>query len=419
MSTVNRRSSLVVSAASLLIATLASNALGLVFWAVAARSQAPHAVGRAAAMVAALTLVATVGQLNLGNVFVRLLPAAGHLGAHLVRRGYLAVIIATLGLGGIYAGTGLSAGVIGGGVGARILFMIAATVLALFALEDFVLTALRLTPWIPVENISVGVARLVMLPVVLFVAGSGALAVAWVIPAAIAVAAVSSVLFGRVLPRRANLPGSVPSRRKLMSFVAGEYAGSICSTATVQLMPLLVAWRLGAAEVAYLTVPWMIASGIALLLWNVASSLVVELISPGPRSDALLRRSVMIWAGVVLAALAVCTLGAHPLLDIVGKRYAAYGVPLLRIVGLSTPFAGVITICSTLMWLDQRVWRLAAFLAASGAAQLTISLVLLPHLGVVAVGWASLVTQAGEAAVMAPLAARRISRGTTLEVASS
>ncbi|MHB1570668.1 MAG: hypothetical protein ACYC0H_15890, partial [Solirubrobacteraceae bacterium] len=61
--------------------------------------------------------------------------------------------------------------------------------------------------------------------------------------------------------------------------------------------------------------------------------------------------------------------------------------------------------------LDQRVWLLAGFLAVSGALQLAATLVLLPHLGLVAVGWANLGTQALAAAVMAPLAARRLRQG--------
>jgi len=35
-------------------------------------------------------------------------------------------------------------------------------------------------------------------------------------------------------------------------------------------------WRLGAAADAYLTLPWLIASGITVVMWNVSSSFVVE-----------------------------------------------------------------------------------------------------------------------------------------------
>ena len=65
---------------ALMTATIAANGLGLVFWAVAAHLQPPAIVGRASAAIAALTLLAMIAQLNLTNVFVRLLPRAGRLG---------------------------------------------------------------------------------------------------------------------------------------------------------------------------------------------------------------------------------------------------------------------------------------------------------------------------------------------------
>jgi len=405
------RSSLTVNAASLLVATVATNALGLGFWIVAAHLEPAHNVGRAAAAVAALTLLATIGQLNLTNVFVRLLPAAGKLGAGLVKRGYVAVIVFTLLLGAVYVASGLGSGVVAGSLAARVLFTLGITVLGIFALEDSVLTALRLTPWIPVENIGAGVCKLALLPVVVVVAGAGAIAAAWVIPALVAVLLVSTLLFSRAFPKLAEVPGTLPNRRRLASFIAGEYVGNICSTATVQLMPLIVVWKLGASQAAYFTLPWLIAAGIMMMLWNVASAFIVELTSTPKGSEALLRRSLMMWGGIVVGALVVCTLGARPLLDLVGARYGAEGAPLLRLIGLSAPFGAVIAFYSTLVWLDQRVWLLAGFVAVSGAVQIVTTLLLLPRMGLVAAGWANLIAQGGAAVVMAPLAVGRLRRG--------
>jgi hypothetical protein len=68
------------------------------------------------------------------------------------------------------------------------------------------------------------------------------------------------------------------------------------------------------------------------------------------------------------------------------------------------------------MWVDRRVWLLAAFQAASGIAMLGTTLILLPHLGLVAVGWANLVVQAIAATLTLPFSARRMRVG-LLEVA--
>ena len=403
------RKSLTVNALALMTATIAANALGLVFWAVAAHLLPPSVVGQASAGIAALTLLAVIAQLNLTNVIVRLLPAAGKLGSGLVRRGYLVVVLFSVIAGVVYCLSGLGRHVVPGGFAHIAGFMLAVPVLAVFALEDSVLTALRLMPWVAVENISTAAARVALLP--LLAASAMGTVAAWVLPALVAAVAVNSLLFWRALPAHGTVPGTLPGRRRLLSFVAAEYAGNICATATAQVMPLLVVWRLGTTAAAYLTLPWLIASGISLLMWNVGSSFIVETAGSRGHPGALLRRSLLLWAGVVAGAMIVCVAGARPLLEIVGGAYAAYGVTLLRLIGLSAPFTALVVLYSTLAWLDQRVWLLAGFQACAGTLLLILALLLLPRLGLPAVGWAYLVTQAATAALVTPFAVRRIRRG--------
>ena len=405
------RKSLTTNAVSLMTATVATNALGLAFWAYAAHLKAPVVVGRAAAAVAALTLLATISQLNLTNVFVRLLPKAGRLGRRLITRGYLAVVALALVVGAVYVLSGLSARVVTGGWVSHLLFVGAVAVLALFALQDSVLVAMRLAPWVTMEIVSFAASKLALLPLLVLLPIGGGIAISWVLPAAVAVIVVSLLLFRRVLPRLASVEGTLPDRRRLLSFVAGEYVSSICATTSIQMMTLLVVWRLGPAQVAYFTLPWLISMGITVLLWNVAQSFVVEIAGERGHSGALLQRTLLLWGAIVLGALVVCVLGAHPLLELAGPGYAAHGAELLRLVGLSTPFAAISAVYFTLVWLDQRVWLLALFQAVSAVALLGATLVLLPHLGLVAVGWANLGVQAAAAAVAAPLAARRVRRG--------
>jgi len=411
------RKSLTVNAASLMTATVATNALGLVFWAVAARLKSPAVVGRAAASVAAFTLLATIAQLNMTNIFIRLLPGAGGLSSMLIRRAYLAVGGAAIVVSGVFGLSGLGTRVVGGTWEARALFAVAVAVLAIFALQDSVLTGLRLAPWVPVENVSFAAGKLVLLPLFVALSVPGAIVAAWVLPAAVAVIVVTRLLFARVLPPLATVAGRLPGRRRLISFVAGEYTGNVLATATIQLMPLLVLWKLGPAQAAYFTLPWLISMGITFLLWNVASSFVVEMAGAHGHPDSLLRRSLLLWAGVAIGALLVCVLVGRPVLALAGPSYAANGAALLRLVGLSAPFAALVAVYSTLAWLDQRVWLLAAFQAAAGVVMLGLTLLLLPHLGLVAAGWANLFTQALAAAVMAPLALRRVRRGRLLEMA--
>jgi O-antigen/teichoic acid export membrane protein len=400
--------SLTVNALALMTATLGANALGLVFWAVAAHLRQPATVGRASAAIAALTLLAIVAGLNLTNVIVRLLPSAGRLGISLVARSYLVVIFLSVVAGLVYCFSGLGRHVVSGGWVEYLGFSFAVPVLAVFLLEDSVLTALRLAPYVAAENITTAIARIALLPV-LFVTAMGAVW-SWVLPALAAAVIVNSLLFGRALPAHGSVPGTLPRRRRILSFVAAEYAGNFCATASVLVMPLIVLWRLGAAAAAYLTLPWLIASGISLVLWNVSASFVVEAAGSHGHLGTLLRRSLLLWAGIAVAAMVVCVAGARPLMEVVGSQYIAQGVPLLRLIGLSAPFTALVIIYGTLVWLDQRVWLLVGFQACAGALLLGSALVLLPRLGLTAVGWAYLGTQAALAAAVTPFTVRHIRR---------
>jgi O-antigen/teichoic acid export membrane protein len=232
----------------------------------------------------------------------------------------------------------------------------------------------------------------------------------WVLPALAAAVIVNSLLFGRALPAHGSVAGTLPRRRRILSFVAAEYAGNFCATASVLVMPLIVLWRLGAAAAAYLTLPWLIASGISLVLWNVSASFVVEAAGSHGHLGTLLRRSLLLWAGIAVAAMVVCVAGARPLMEVVGSQYIAHGVPLLRLIGLSAPFTALVIIYGTLVWLDQRVWLLVGFQACAGTLLLGSALVLLPRLGLIAVGWAYLGTQAALAAAVTPFTVRHIRR---------
>jgi O-antigen/teichoic acid export membrane protein len=402
------RKSLTVNAMSLMTASVVANGLGLVFWAAAAHLEPPAAVGRASAGIAALTLLSMIAQLNLTNVFIRLVPAAGRLGALLIRRGYLVVVGLSFAAGLVYATTGLSAHVLTGGWTSRALFILAVPVLSVFALEDSVLTALRLAPWVAAENVSAAVARIALLPLLGVAWLSGGTIAAWVLPAAAAAVVVNSLLFSRALPALATVDGTLPGRRRLLSFVAGEFAGNVCFAVSVQVIPLLVVWRLGAAQAAYLTMPWLIATGITLVMWNVAASFEVEAASGRGHPGALLRRCLLLWGAIAAAATAICVLGARPLLELVGARYAAHGVVLLRLIGLSAPFSALVVLFCALAWLDQRIWMLAGFQAGVGAVLIGTTVVLLPRLGLTAAGWAYLAAQALSAAAAAPFALRRM-----------
>ncbi len=145
-----------------------------------------------------------------------------------------------------------------------VVFIIAVALFAIFALQDSVLTALRITYWVPIENASFAVFKLALLAALVSVLSTQtAIVYAWVLPVGVAVILVNTLLFARSLPRASRQQGgTLPERRRLASFVAAEYLNTLSSVAVAALLPLIVIWELGATAEAYFAIPWLIWTGI-------------------------------------------------------------------------------------------------------------------------------------------------------------
>jgi hypothetical protein len=121
-----------------------------------------------------------------------------------------------------------------------------------------------------------------------------------------------------------------------------------------------------------------------------------------PEPPPLSRASVVVPANFARPAL------DHPDYEVIVVDNRPAGAPPADIEG--APFSAVVIIYVTLVWLDQRVWLLAGFQAVAGILLLAMALVLLPKLGLTAVGWAYLGTQAALAAAVTPFTVRHIRR---------
>lgn len=143
-----------------LMTDTASNALlGMVFWVAAARLYSADQVGRASAIITAATLLCTLSQLNLGNVYARFLGGAGHRQRRMVFTGYAGVVGLAVVLGTGYAVLGPGS-VLFADAWEAWLFPVAVAVLTVFVLQDMILISLDRAFWVPVENITWGVAKL-------------------------------------------------------------------------------------------------------------------------------------------------------------------------------------------------------------------------------------------------------------------
>jgi O-antigen/teichoic acid export membrane protein len=354
--------------------------------------------------------LATLAQFNLGNVYARILPTAGHTSRRLVFAGYAAVGIFSVALGIVFLALGLGDGILSTPAD-RWWFPAFVCVLAIFALQDYVLIAVHAAKFVPLKNALFSIVKIVLLVALASRLPDQGISVAWIVPAAVGVVMVTALLPPRAQPdlhSGRTPPAPLPTRRVLGGMVVGEYLSNIVGMVIPTMLPLLVVWRLGAEANAYFSMPWLIYSALIFLIWNIASSLLVEASSEPSKAAALVRRALRL-ALLVGGAGAVFLLAAAPqILSILGPGYAAEGTAVLRVFALAVPFNVIVITWNTLMRIDGRMVLLVGQQVLCCAVGFTLSVLLLPVLGITGAGVGYLIAYAGSGIAVAWSLLRRI-----------
>ncbi len=271
------------SAYALILSSAATSGLGIVYWTVAARFYDPVAVGLNATAISTMTFISYIAQLNMAGVLIRFIPSStSQLVRKLVGRGYLAAGLTSALAGLVF----IALFVHSAGLGAfasdptiELSFVGATIAWSLFAVQDGVLTGLRRTVWVPIENSVFGISKIVLLLV--FVDGLAKVGIfaSWVIPAVILVLPVNWLIFRRFIPthrppRQAADPP--PDAQGLLRYAAGDYLGTLFYAAAFGLMPLVVATISGPERAAYFFIAWTIASVMYVTSLSMATSLTVQ-----------------------------------------------------------------------------------------------------------------------------------------------
>jgi O-antigen/teichoic acid export membrane protein len=354
-------SGVVRSAVALMFSTVGSAALGMVFWAVAARMYDTTTLGRTSAAASAITLLGGLAQLSLTTVFVRFVPTLGIATGRFVRRGYAAAATAGLVLSVGFLLLGLARSFLGQGPLPFLGFCTAVICATFSTLQDGVLTALRRAAWIPVENIGIALGKLSLLPVMLAVGATAPMLLAWALPTVAAVAVVSGVVFGRLIPatHAANRSRSrMPGRRELAGFMTAEYLDGILGTLMGLAPPVLVTLVLGPAQNAIFYLPWLIGTAIFGLLWNIVISFVVEATTDPLHTRRHLRHALRLGLPVTVGGGAILLAGAPAILAVAGHNYSAGGASALRLIAVALPLEAVCTFFCAISLLEKKAWSI-------------------------------------------------------------
>lgn len=348
-------------AMALMLSYIVSGALSFAFWAVAAHQEKAATVGSVSAEVSAISFLASVGSLNLINVFARFLPEAGRHARRMIIVSYGGAVVAALLSTGIFLFTPLSSGLVLGGEAGRLGFTLCVILNSVFMIQDGGLIGFGRSGWVPIENIGVAAARLGLMPLaVTFLSAKIGVLWSWGLPMAIAVVVINALNIGLLAGRQSTKHAQLPMLGELSRFVAIESVTTAVSSAVGAFLPALVTRQLGATQGGYFYVPWVIATMASGLLSSVMLSMIREVVVRPEGSAATIRRSLGLASLVVVGGLLICVFAGQMALSPLGPAFVAHGAQLLRWIGLALPAAALNLLFWATCLVRRRPWPVLA-----------------------------------------------------------
>lgn len=387
------------NAYALMGGSVSTAALGLVFWALAARHYPARSVGLQATMVSGTQFLAAVAGLSLNNVLLRFLPVAGVATRRLIGIAY-----------GLSAGTGVVVAlvfIIGTSLWSpdlnflhtdpawAVVFTVSTALYVIFSIQDFALVGMRRAVWVPVENTIVSVVKILVLVLLAGRFSGAGIFASWNAPTALAVAVVTFFILGRFSSSHIAVSSSIASTlspRRLARYAAGDYLGALMWRGAGSVLPIIVLNRLGPKSSAYFYLPWLIFGGVQFGVLAAVRSLTVEGALDSGQLALHCRRMFLQMLGMLAPLVVILVAGGPTLLHVFGGDYATKGAALLRWLAFATIPAMIVTLASAVARVQERPRLLFALGAAVALPIVVLSYLLVPEVGIVGVGIAALAT---------------------------
>ncbi|MFF0817418.1 lipopolysaccharide biosynthesis protein [Rhodococcus sp. NPDC003318] len=380
------------NAAALMLASVATGALGLVYWAVAERFFDTADVGRASAVISTATMLASLSCLSLGGAYQRFLPVAGRSSTRLIVGGLALTSTVALVLGCLFLLVYPSHDRLFTSSAEYALFPFIVVAFAVYALADPILTGLRLAKAVAVKNIALSVLKII--PVVVLASTGSALALSgsWAV-LAFGVTAIAVVYLLRSVRERRDVEPELPPVRELWAFQGVYFTMTLVMTVIPLVLPLIVVSELGTEQNAYFNLAWTMCSAVGLLRAGVGSSFIVEASAPGADQPALLRRLVRMLGAVAVVSATGLAVGGPLVLYVVSPDYFHAAAGLVLVMAVDSLVGTVVIVYFLLAQILRRLRLMLAIQIVIVVTTLTVTLLLVPRVGLIGVGLGSLTAQ--------------------------
>ncbi|MGV9712538.1 lipopolysaccharide biosynthesis protein [Gordonia sp. NPDC003424] len=350
-----RTGGLGVDIVAIMTSSLATGALGFVFWTIAARGYTAAEVGRASAIISSATLMATLSNLSINSLYERFLPVAGAQAQRMVVLGRWVVIVMAVLLGVGFVALGPRA--LFTQPGEMWLYPIAVAILGVFAIQDSVLIGLGRSRTVATKNVTQSTVKLVLVAALIPLGTASAVVWAWVVPALVIALWIGWAAI-RPSARAMTGPPILPRRTEIAHFYAGSFAMTAVGVVVPLVVPLVIVATLGTEMNAYFTMCWLVINTAAILLNATSAPFVATASEPGSDLRQATSRFIALCGGAGLIGCILLIITAPWILAIMGPQYAAEGTDLIRLMALTLPTVSFVTIYTALARVERRL-RLA------------------------------------------------------------
>jgi O-antigen/teichoic acid export membrane protein len=386
---------LVRTAGPLIVTTGLNGVLGVVYWVVAARLYDQVTVATNMAVIAAMTTLSGISQLNLGPSLGVLVPRAGERARRVVLEVYAvvtayAVVALTVFFGFVLPHLTRLSEVLGS-TSRMLLFAVAVLAFNIFALQDAALASLRQAGMIPFENGLFGVVKIILLFALVGSLPQFGIFTSWLLPMLVIVPMVSAYIFLRRSNRGRSTLAPTTTRDSVPK-LALDYLGYLFQVSSTFFLPVVALELLDPVSASVFGVAWLTSSTLDLLATNVGTALTVE--TSYGENPAALRRTILRRAMPLVALVTAVGLLLAPLiLRLYGSEYSADGLPTLQILLLASVPRCLVTFAIAESRAHRNIKTIVWLRAQNAALALGLSFLLTPRFGVEGMALAWLVAQ--------------------------
>jgi O-antigen/teichoic acid export membrane protein len=326
-----------------LLNTLAVTGFGFLFWWASARVYSPNVLGEFVVAITTAQLITTMANFGLSYSIIRYLPVCYEEKKIEIINTTITIVILfstilsilVLILAQFFPSSFSSRSINGHQF---FLFLVFVVSLGVYQLLSPVLAVLRSGIILLCTNIATGMSRVVFLvSLSLKFDNSQMLVVAYALPTCLACIFLLSVTIPKLISGFSLSPGlNIGVLRSIRKYSLLSYGSNVLHDLPYQMFPQYISNQIGLASATYFYISWNFFNLITTLANSFSLSMFVEGSYRINKVSELTRKniiSVVLLTGAIAASIFIL---AHPLLQIFGNDYAQNGVPLLRIITITS-----------------------------------------------------------------------------------